>query len=409
MIGVFLGAMALHSESEGVEQPRPLPPIDVEKLPRQVGEPQTLLEFFGERTRVGYGFEETYNDNLLLQEDNKKQKEELISTLESEIFFTDPRGAVLYGADWEVNAFRYHHRDLQAINHDAKAFLDVDPGGRYKYGLQYKLNISNSLVFGPEQIDLLRRSSKFQKIVDQDWNGKVTFALNKKNNLVPQLEYETFDDHSATDASTDHNQLRAIVDIDHDLKPEWVLFGGYEFGDVQFPKNDLKNFQSHALRFGTRYGLTELVDLELLFKMERHEFESGGHSTSPGTEGKWTYQAGPRTTLSLKFSDGRGASYSSERLQFRSSGASGEIRYQLTPLTELTLGGGFEKQQSDRKDALSGTTSAAATKSSRYSFTTGTLWQFRHNAHVELGYSLNRSKTSDYTSHVVRLSIEAAF
>ena len=68
------------------------------------------------------------------------------------------------------------------------------------------------------------------------------------------------------------------------------------------------NSQGYGFRLGTRYKLTEIVDLNLLVKLEQKEFKSA-HSSSLSFEEKWAYKPGPRTILSITYSDERNATY----------------------------------------------------------------------------------------------------
>lgn len=380
--------------------------VDVTKLSREAPESTSFWEFLKERTQLGYGFDETLNDNLFLQDNNKV--EEYISTLEAEVFFSDPRGTFLYGFDYEVNAYRYHRNNSNAIDHDAGFFATINPGGRYKFDLNYRMKTHNSLIFGVEGIDVIRRSSDFQRQVNHTWSSSLTYALNDTNYLVPSASYSLFDDQSREDANSDRKAFSAAADIDHDLKPGWTVFTGYGFGDAQIPGNKIKNSTTHSLRLGTKYALTEIVDLDFLLTFGRVTFDSGQRDSAFSIEGKWSYKAGPRTTVLLKYKDGAGTSFTAGRLKFRSSAPSGEIAYDLSKLTKLTLKADYEKQHSSGQDALVGTPATSIT-SQRYGLGAGILWQIREKTKVTVDYNYSRSKTADYTNRFVTVGMEGNF
>ena len=378
--------------------------IETEKLPRTAEEPESFWDFLKERTHVGYGIEEIYNDNLFLQDNNKRY--ELISTLEGEIFFADPRGAVLYGVDWEVNARHYHRNEKNGVDHDVNAFFDLDPGGRYRFRQDYRLDVNNSLTFGTEEIDFIRRSTDIHRSVKHTWTSKLQYALNETNSLVPQFVYSIFDDQVIDDADLDYRELKGIVDADHDLKPDWVVFTGYEFDKLDIPGDKVKSSMAHEARLGTRYELTDLAKLELLFKLVWREFHDKTRSTDPSFKGHWKYQAGPRTIFNLSYTDGNESSLAAGKRQFHSSSPAGDIVYELTPLTKLTLKANYEKQRTSAQDFLE-ESSATATRSSRYNLAAEILWQIREHVHAELSYGFSRSKTSDQTDRIFRFVFEA--
>lgn len=376
---------------------------NLEDLPRPTEKPESLKQFFKERTILAVGFAEVFNDNVFLKDNNPQ--EDFLTYLEAQTAFVDPRGTILYGLTYEVNAFRYHRQNKSALDHDFRSFFDFDPGGRYKFESNYKLVIQNSLVLGPAAVDIIRRSTDFQRMVEHTWNAKYRYALNDTNSMVPQAEYSIFDDQSANDADTDRRKLKAILDLDHDLRPDWTLYGGYELNKVTMPLRKLKSSESHGVRLGIRHQLTKAADLDLLAKFEHRVWRSNQQSNNLSFSGRWNYEAGPRTKLLLGYEDERIPSYSAGRLQFRSTRPSLGVQYDLTPLTKFAFGANYEKQRSGGRDVLTGQ-SAATSVSSRYELKTGIDWQFREKGHITLDYSFARSRTNDYTNHMWVLGLE---
>jgi len=400
--GTLIAALEICPKAWGAEQGR-IVPVDIEQLPRTAERSESLLQFFRDRTKLGVGFDEVFDSNVFLQDNNPQ--EDYISTLEAQFVFIDPRGSFLYGLTHEINAFRYHRKDVNAINHDFLAFLDWDPGGRYQSRSDYKLITHNGLLLGPAEIDILRRNADFQRTVEHTWKTQFRYALNETNYLVPQVNYLLYDDQSRSDADTDRRRLVAIVDVDHDLKPEWTLFGGYEFDDVTIPGNKRKDSQGHSVRLGTRYELKEVSKLNALLKFQHREWESQQQRNTLSYILTWNYQLGPRTETTLAYADDRIPSFSADRLQFRSSRPSFKALYELTSLTKLNFSAEYEKQRSSGRDVLTGA-AATATKSNRYGISAGLLWQFREKAHATLDYSFSRSKKNDYTNHTWIFGIE---
>ena len=401
---VFLIGMSA-SNAWASERPSLLT-IDVDQLPRTSEKPESIKEFFKERTIFALGFDEVFDSNVFLK-DNDAQ-EDYVTYLESQVAFIDPRGTIVYGLTHEINAFRYHIKNQNAIDHDFRAFFDIDPGGRYQFRSNYKLITANRLVLGPGSIDVIRRYSGFQRQVEHTWDAKLRYALNDTNGLVPQAEYSLLDDQAVFDADTDRKTLKAIIDLDHDLKPDWTLYGGYEFDDVILPARELKSSENHGARLGLRHELTKTTDLDLLLKFEHRRWRTDQQGNNLSFFGNWTRELGPRTTLALSYVDERIPSYAASRLQFRSVRPGLQLVYELTPLTIFKAGAGYEKQRSSGQDVLKESPATTVT-SSRYSFKAGLDWQFREKAHMTLDYSFARSKTGDYTQHVWVFGAEAEF
>lgn len=378
--------------------------IDPEIIPKVRPEQHGFLGYLRERTHFGVGFTEEYNSNIFLNRDNNP-REDYISTLEGDIFFADPKGALLYGFEHEINAFRYHKLNANAVNHDFSSFVDLDPGGRAQWGATYHMNAHNALHQDPIESDLVRSSGDFQRSVEHAWTARMKYALNETNYCVPQLTYSLYDDQTVNDADTDRRSFGAILDWDHTLAPTWVLFGGYQFDKTDVPGNKLRNSDVHSVRLGTRHALSQISDLEATFKIGRRKGKTGQQATEFGFDGKWKCALGPRTSLLLSYTDQEGTSFVAGRSRFRSSVPSMKLTYTLSPLTELHLDGLYSRQTSSTRDVLPGS-AATATKSNLYQFSSGILWRAREKTKVTLDYKLSRSKTGDYTDQSVLFTIE---
>ena len=94
-----------------------------------------LWDYMRERLSFSCGAAETYNDNLQLQDNNKSH--EWVSSVNTGIKFDQLHGSLIYGVDWKVDAFRYHRRNKNAIDHHAHTFIDYDSQGRLKWDIQY--------------------------------------------------------------------------------------------------------------------------------------------------------------------------------------------------------------------------------------------------------------------------------
>lgn len=386
----------------------------MDQMPRAGEEPESLYDFFRSRTKISLGFDEEYRDNLLL-EDNRK-REEYISTIEGLIFFADPRGDLLYGLHEEANAFRYHRSDNNAIDHDFLVFFDFDPGGRVQFRTEYLLQTHHSLLFGPEKDptdplrrDILRRSSDFQESVETAWSSRFRYALNEVNTFVPQLNYTILDDKTVEDANTDRETLTLNVDMDHNLTDTWVLFGGYTFKNVSLPKNELRNSKSNGGRIGLRHPLSETEDFEVVFTGQQTAFEDGADNVDFGFEGTWKHLWGPRTQMDLTYADSQGTSYTAQRRRFRGRSLSLEVAYELTPLVSLTGSVGHTLQTSGSADAVGSAANLHSEQRKSLGLGLGLAWQLGEQIRFAAGYSRSRLYSRDTTDNRATFGVETTF
>ena len=384
-------------------------PEDIKELPRKAEPSDSLFSYFKDRTQTAYGFEENYRDNLLSKDNNKQ--EEFISTLEGEIFFSDPRGSVLYGLDYEVNLRRYYFKRVQAADQDFHAFLDIDPGGRYKYGFRYDFTVDNSFTFGTREpgIDTIQRSTQLIRDHSHNFGASYRYALNDTNSLVPRATYSI--DRTirpVTSKFADRTVLTTSLDIDHDLKPDWILFGGYGFEDSRIPIDSRKDSQGHGIHAGLRYELSQITDLETEFSIIRREYKTGKSSAGPASRLTGKHLLNPRTTLKFNCASSSIPSYSSTSLEFHNMSLAGETTYELTPLVKVTLGGAYDRATPKKDSSLGGTTPQSTKASNRFSLKTAVEWDLRDNLHLSLYYTYTRAKESDFTTNNVVLQIEKA-
>lgn len=372
-----------------------------EAAPVAQQETEGWREFFEQRTQIGVGFDSAYDSNLLLQDNNRQ--EDYINTLEGVLLFVDPRGSLLYGCQWEVNAFRYMKKNKNAINHDVVSFVDYDTGGRLQYHLTHYLNVNNSLSFGTAGVDILRTGSDFQRFVENKVEGRIRYALTKDNTLVSQNSYSAFDDQTQNDASSDRKIFKTTLDLDHSLTRTWTVSAGTFYDDRFVPGDKLKNSKSYGGRLGTRYELSPSETFTALLEVERPQLKEQERSMDVNYNLLWNHAVGPRTQLTFGLTNARITSFSSGRTEFRSRVPSFGLSYQLLPLVTLTFGGLYEKQKSSSKGGV------PVQIHRMYDLKFGIFWQIREQAKVTLDFSNRRSKSRDYTSRIVTLGYEATF
>ena len=367
--------------------------------------PESFFQFLSQRTQIGYGADSSFNDNLFL-EDNRRV-EDLSNTIEGVLFFNDPRGGLLYGSQWEVNAFRYMRSNRNAIDHDVVSYIDYDTGNRLQYHFTHTLDASNRLVFGAPGVDILRRGKDFQRTVEHTFEQRVRYALTVDNGLVGKISYSLFDDQAVADASTDRKLFKTSLDLDHSLTRTWVVFGGALFEDRFVPGNKLKSSKSYGGRLGVRYELSPTERFDGLVEVTRPKGKGKKIATDVDYSMGWTHELNPRTLFKLRFADSRVTSFSSGRTDFRTKMPSFEVQYDLTPLIKVTVGGYYEKQNSSGKQVTGSTGTAESNKLWQGTFSL--LWQIREQVHVTFDFLHKRSTTRDYTNSIATLGFEGAF
>ena len=406
---LFSSTAALSYEGAPFEQEQPL--ISTGELPSEVKasealpiaqqEPESWKDFLQERTQIGVGFDGTYDSNPFLQDNNRQ--EDYINTLEGKLLFTDPRGALLYGSQWEVNAFRYMHKNKNAINHEVVSFIDYDPGGRIQYHLIHTFDLRNSLTFGSPGVDILRTSGDFQRFVENEVAGRIRYALTEDDALISETSYSAFDDQTVNDASTDRKIFKTTLDLGHRVTRTWTVSAGTFYSNRTVPGDKLKNLESYGGRLGARYELSRSETLSALLEVERSQLKEEEWNTDPNYDLFWEHAINPRTQFTLGFKDTQITSFASGRTKFRSKVPNFTLAYQLTPLITLTFNGLYEKQKSSSQGALPAETHHL------YDLGFQVFWKIREQAAITLDFSNRRSKTRDYTSRVVTLGYEANF
>lgn len=364
-----------------------------------------LFEFFAKRTKIGYGTEFLYNSNVDLK-DNRRQND-FQSTLESVVLFADPRGPLLYGFQYEVNAFRFMRRNANAVNHDLVTFIDLDPGGPTQYRMGYTIIVGHSFVFGDEEIDTLRRNPKLEQTISQDFTGRARYELDQSNLLALNSSYLKFDDQIVNDADTDRNTWKSTLDWERDLVPTWLLVTGTSYEEVEVSGNESKNSNQYGGHLGVRHELTRLETLSATFSLDRNRVRGGERSTDPNFRAEWLREINPRTKLLLKYLDARTTSFSAGRTRFRSRSPTMNLLYQLTPRLNLSFDANYTWQRSRGSDRVAGSTERNL--ETLYSVKPGIAFQVQEQLRVLLNYTYRRSRTRDYSDHQIYFNVEGSF
>ncbi len=396
---LLLGARAAWAEEvSGVDRSAIFPKEEEE------GEPTSLWAFWRDRIKLGYGFDETYNDNVLLEDNNRKN--DLISTLESQIFFADSRGSLQYGLTQEVNAHRYHRANRNSIDWDGSAFCDFDPGGLYEFQLTYAMDATNALVRTADTTDLFRRSNDFQRQVKHEGKAKVLYSVNKIDKWVNVVSFSVLDDQVQQDASTDRKRLGLISTFDREFRPTWTLSAGYELEKLDVPGNKLKSSIAHFARFSLMHELTDDFELKGTFKYGKRNLHLGPSDSFATFEGdtKYPIPINPRLNITLGYTDTQTSSYAASATRLHSQQGTFGFEYELSPLLTFTGKAAYTKGQS------SGSGSNATTSITRV-FTTGLglKWQVTTKGAFTLDHIFSRSKTRDTTNHRVIFGYEGEF
>ena len=364
-----------------------------------------LFEFFAKRTKIGYGTEFLYDSNVDLKDNQRKN--DFKSTLDSVILFADPRGPLLYGFQYEVNAFRYLLRNANAVNHDMVTFVDLDPGGPTQYRMGYNIITDHSFVFGDEKIDVLRRNAKLVQTSRQEFIGRARHELNRSNLLALNSSYLKFDDHIVNDADTDRNTWKSSLDWERDLVPTWLLVNGISYEEVEVPGNESKNSNQYGGHVGVRHELTRYETLSATFSVHVNRVRGAKSATDPKLRAERLRELNPRTKLLLRYLDERTTSFSTGRTRFRSRSPAMSLLYQLTPRMDLSMDADYTWQRSRSSDMVAGSTER--TLQTLYSVKPGIAFQVQEQLRVLLNYTYQRSRTRDYSDHKIYFDLEGSF
>lgn len=401
LIGFLAGWSVARAQDlqEGLSESRPSASEIFPERAKAAEEKKPLWEYLRERTKLGYGYDLTYDDNSLRQDNNKQ--EDFISTLETQIFFVDARGSLETSASYEVNAFRYHRRDANALNHDVAALIEWDPGGPLQYEFQYDLDVSHRLVLTPEETDLFRRGADFQPEAVHQWSGGLTYTTSPRDEIQLRPSYSLKDDQTRNDQDTDRRELTVRTIWEHELRERWHLLTGYEFQDILVPGNKDKDTSAHLGRIGLRFDVTEEADIEGVLKFGTRSFGSGesGDETQFELISEYPIPITPRFSAQLNYGDTQGASSVSGQTKVRRRSSKLGLKYELTPLITLSSEAQYIKQRSTASGK-------AAVFSRLYLLEAGLTWQLRPKAALQLKSRYERSKTIDYVDRQILLEFE---
>jgi len=342
----FLGANSLADLAAFAETERTVNLNNYGWEEQQLEHSESWKEYILKRTQLAAGYDYAYTDNLFLEEHDPDPG--ITQTIEALIFFADPRGSLLYGWRWEFNG-THHLRDaVWGFNHDVLAFWDYTPDSRYQYGFTYQLDITESPTISDDDVDLTQIDAKnLIRTVKHTLASEYKYQLNQTNALVPSIAYSLFDNQSNDDGTQDRRTFDFSVDIDHDLSPLWTASAGYGFTDTDVLHNVDKDSTSHAARFGLDYEVSELSEMDLLFKLTRSEFGGGLEDTALETSWNWKRKFGERTNMTVGYTDKQSSSFQTEELQFRTVGPKFELEYELTPFVGVAGTGAWRHRKAD--------------------------------------------------------------
>lgn len=395
-----------------------------EKIPVFIGEePETFLQYLKKRTRLGVGFDETYNNNALLN-DNSPDKE-YITTLESLVTFVDPRGPLTLGGSYEVNAFRHHRRRRAAINHDVKTFVEYDTGRRILCKLDYALETTNRLVRAPGEneegdeddpfeFDVVRRSGDFQQQVTHVWTSTIDYALDEVDTLTSKTKFDLLDDQAVDDETTDRRIIETKLDLTRQLREKLKGTAGYTFTDTTILNKEVNSTGRHLGSLKAEYDFNDFFSANGgVFFSRTYSQETLGKSKkrfAPFGGFKFTLKPGgalpQKAELRLKYTDETKNSFLKVDgpVLTRTRKPSAKLTYTLTPKVSLEA---EWTREFLKQEALSG---GVGTRDTRlYSLDFLMKWQAMEQGSFELDYSRKRNGTSDTTQAVVTLGFEMTF
>lgn len=355
---------------------------------------ESWREFFRQRTRWGVGFDESYHHNLFATR-GASRREDFETTLEAQIAFADPRGDWLYGASYEVNAFRHHNVDQNGIHHEWRTYAHYTPLTRYRLALTEEFRIDDRLIAEISQSDEIRRFTNVTRSLHNQLGLSATYDLNQTNAAKLTYDWDVLDDQATDDANVDHWAHEIVLGVDHDLARRWTLFGGYVFEDLSFPRAPAKDSQRHGIELGSKYAVDPLTNAELTLDWTQRSIAAGDSSLEFDLKLEVTRLVSPRTRWALTIDRKNLPSVSGAAQAFETDSFSFALSHELTQTITARWAGRYEHVETKTK------------RSDRWGAGWDLAWRWRPNVSCTARYEYQLLSQSDIVTHDVTVGCEA--
>jgi len=353
-----------------------------------------LREFFRQRTRWGIGFDEVYDQNIFLTRGASRQ-DDLATTLESQIAFADPRGNWLYGASYEVNAFRHHRLDHNGVDHEMRAYAHYTPIGRYRLVFSDEFRVDDRLVAETKQQDVIRRFANVTRQWTNQLGMEATYDVDRVT--VGRLKYGWgwLSDDAPDSAQVDNFSNDLSLTLHRDLTRQWTIFCGYSFGDVAFPDAPAKDSTRHGGLCGVTYAMDPETTATFQADVTQRSVEDGQSSLELDLDVKFSRVLTPRTLWTAEFQRRNVPSAGSSAQIFESNLAAFHFSHTLSQKISVSWGGRYEHQ--DRQ----------AKQTDRWQAEAGFTWQIRPEVACAVQYGYQLFSQEDISGHTATFGIEA--
>lgn len=400
----FGAAEAQAAEPEAPAAEEPARPSPEERSPgvfyRQEAPPESFWEYLDDRTKLAIGYDLTFDDNVLRQDNNKQ--EDLVSVLESQLFYLETTGSLVYGVTYEVNAYRHHRLSANKLDHDLSAFLDIEPAAPYKLGFSYGLDVFNRLVVTTDKTEIFSRNSDFQRQVKHEGTVDASYDLTDRDTLDAELTYLNLDEQAQPDAARDRREFSIEPSFRHELRPGLTFSAGYLFERKRFPGDEDRSSKEHSGVLGLEYQFAQDADLNLELEFGKIQFKGQEDKEILNFNADLVYPVNlnPRWTVELGYDDEQDTSEAVSGTTVRTRTSSLSTTYELTPRVELTGKAQYVKTRA-------GSTTGSTTFGRKYDLSLKIAWLARENFTVSLTGEYGRNKSSDITER--RILLEMGF
>jgi opacity protein-like surface antigen len=330
------------------------------------------------RIKPSFTVSEEYNDNFFLDEENKK--DEYITRVLPSIMLEYK--APLW--EWDVEYlldYRYYARQ----NRGDEITHDLDAKGHISL-IRDLFFVDISDDYRRASLDITRDFTKESLFLNQsdrnifNVNPYFVWRLSPRVNLTTGYIYANY--WYEEDIGVDKQDNIAYADMEFELTPKWKVNAGYKY---TLEETDARDFNKDDAYLGSRYEYAEESYLHFRAGNTWLDFEEGGgldkifwsagivhkFKTSTGSfETARDYDENPRgnplevdryvvsfRTVLKRASFGASASLReftdtvTGKLETRSYGAGGDIRYELTPKATCLLDFAFDKFERKLADA----------------------------------------------------------
>lgn len=369
------------------------------------GPTQFLKKLFNKIEFIS-GIKTDFDSNIFLAEDDEDS--DIINTYTQYISLELPEDPYYLKMDYTGNISYYTEEGDNIYDHSANFILSYRPFDNFSLGIgnYFKKMHSKTIttVFGDR---LLSRGYK-------EDSPMVEAKFEPYENLILDLvwDYYYLDADSPEDDYIDRGDNSVNLSLNYDIWPDLISFIGCRYQDAHFPHLTTKDADSYRGFAGfTKKFKSFNVTTEVGQEHKETNFQGNDANTDFQISLNSTFSV--YTMLNLNFTFNRSyPSARSEYFQYFSNGVNLGIWHLINPKTAISANFGYEKQEFDSSDVLSGNSQIDRT-TGIYSFSTSVRRNLNDWLSLNLGYEFTKRNTDfakeGYTDNRVSIGLMASY